>query len=88
VDRPIAHLTKCRTFPWHRAGKQAVPIGQIDLPVTFGDRSNFRMEMLTFEVVDFCGAYHAILCRLCYTYLYLKVPGPRAVIVDGHYFSF
>ena len=23
-------------------GKQAVPIGQIDLPVTFGDCSNFR----------------------------------------------
>ena len=42
-------------------GKQAVPIGQINLPVTFGDRANFRTEILNFDVVDFCGAYHVIL---------------------------
>ena len=47
-------------------GAQAYPLGQIDLPVTFGGRSNFRSEVLTFEVVDFLGSYHAILGRPYY----------------------
>jgi hypothetical protein len=73
-------------------GKQAIPLGQIDLPVTFGDPANYRMETLTFEVVGFHGSYHAILGRLCYakfvavpsyTYLKLKMPGPRGVITVG-----
>ena len=47
------------------------------------------METLTFEIADFPGAYHAILGRPCYakfmaipnyTYLKLKMPGPRGVI--------
>jgi hypothetical protein len=41
--------------------KQAKHLGQIDLPITFGDKSNFRTETLTFEVVGFHGTYHAIL---------------------------
>jgi hypothetical protein len=43
--------------PFHGVvlGKQAVPLGQIDLPVTFGSPTNFRTETLTFEVVDFPG---------------------------------
>ena len=62
------------------------------MPVTFGDSSNFRKETLTFEVVGFKGAYHAILGRPCYakfmaipnyTYLKLKMPGPRGVITVG-----
>ena len=70
---------------------QAYPLGQIDLPIIFGDRANFRSEVLTFEVVDFLGSYHAILGRLCdakfmvipnYTYLKLKMPGPRRVITS------
>jgi hypothetical protein len=45
--------------------------------------------MLTFEVVGFKGAYHAILGRPCYakfisvpnyTYLKMKMPGPNDVI--------
>ena len=44
-------------------GTLAHPLGQIDLPVMFGDRANFRSEVLTFEVVDFLGSYHAILGR-------------------------
>jgi len=72
--------------------KQAISFGQIDLPVTFGDSSNFRKETLTFEVVGFKGAYHAILGRPCYakfmaipnyTYLKLKMPSPRGVITVG-----
>ena len=55
----------------------------------FGNRANFCSEVLTFEVVDFLGSYHAILGRPCYakfmaipnyTYLKLKMPGPNNVI--------
>ena len=62
----------------------------------FGDRANFRLEVLTFEVVDFLGSYHAILERPCYvkfmvipnyTYLKLKMPGPNDVITMGSTFS-
>ena len=42
-------------------GKQAMPLGQIDLPVTFGNPTNYRMETLTFEVVGFHRTYHTIL---------------------------
>ena len=77
-------------------GIQAYPLGQIDLPITFGDRANFRLEILTFEVVDFPGSYHTILGRPCYakfmavpnyTYLKLKMPGPNNVINVGITFS-
>jgi hypothetical protein len=53
---------------------------------------NYRKEMLTFEVVGFRGAYHAILGRPCYakymavpnyTYLKMKMPGPNGVITVG-----
>ena len=46
-------------------------------------------KKLTFEVVDFQSAYHAILgrpayarfmARPCYVYLKLKMPGPKGVI--------
>ena len=59
------------------------------MPVTFGNRANFHLEVLTFEVVDFLGSYHAILGRPCYakfmavpnyTYLKLKMPGPSGII--------
>ena len=33
--------------------KLAMPLGQIDLPVTFGNPTNYRMETLTFKVVGF-----------------------------------
>ena len=42
-------------------GKQAVPLGQIDLHVTFGGPSNYRTKTLTFKVVGFHETYHAIL---------------------------
>jgi hypothetical protein len=50
------------------------------------------METLTFEVVGFHGAYHAILGRSCYakfmavpnyTYLKLKMLGPNGIITVG-----
>ena len=61
----------------------------------FGDLANLRSEVLTFEVVDFLGSYHAILGRPCYarfmaipnyTYLKLKMPGPNGVITMGSTF--
>ena len=69
-----------------------MPLGQIDLPITLGDLSNYRMETLTFEVVGFHGTYHAIRGRPCnakfmaipnYTYLKLKMPGPCVVNTIG-----
>ena len=56
------------------------------------DHADFRSEVLTFEVVDFLGSYHAILGRPCYakfmaisnyTYLKLKMLGPNSVITMG-----
>ncbi|XP_034601465.1 uncharacterized protein [Setaria viridis] len=84
--------------PFHGVvpGKQAMPLGQIDLPVTFGTPSNYRKEVLTFEVVGFRGTYHAILGRPCYakfmaipnyTYLKLKLPRPNGVITVGTTFQ-
>ena len=61
----------------------------ISLNVVFGTPSNFRKEKITFEVVDFPSAYHALLGRPayaklmaipCYVYLKLKMPGPHGVI--------
>ena len=74
----------------------AYPLGQIDLPVTLGNRANICSEVLTFKVVDYPGSYHAILGRPCYTkfiaipnytYLKLKMPGPNGVITVGSTFS-
>ncbi|XP_066341559.1 uncharacterized protein [Miscanthus floridulus] len=76
-------------------GMQAYPLGQINLPVTFGDRANFRSKVLTFEVVDFLGSYHTILGRPCYakfmaipnyTYLKLKMLRLNGVITMGSTF--
>ena len=68
----------------------------MNLPVTFGNRANFHSEVLTFEVVDFPGSYHAILGWPCYakfmvvpnyTYLKLKMLGLNGVITMGSAFS-
>ncbi|XP_066323754.1 uncharacterized protein [Miscanthus floridulus] len=66
-----------------------MPLGQIDLPITIGDLTNYRMDTLTFKVVRFHGTYHVMLGRPCYakfmaipiyTYLKLKMPGLYGVI--------
>jgi hypothetical protein len=73
-------------------GKRVQPLQQIDFPVWFGMPDNFRKETLTFEVVGFSCAYHAILGRPCYakfmavpnyTYLKMKMSGPKGVITVG-----
>jgi hypothetical protein len=72
--------------------KGVLSLGQLDLPVCFGTPSNFRKETLTFEVVGFRGTYHAVLGRPCYakfmvvpnyTYLKLKMSGPKGTITVG-----
>ena len=84
-------------FPFYGIlpGIKAYPLGNLDLPVTFGSRTNYHTETLTFEVVDWKGAYHAILGRPAYakfmvvpnyTYLKLKLPGLNGVItVSGSF---
>ncbi|XP_066309639.1 uncharacterized protein [Miscanthus floridulus] len=73
-----------------------MPLGHIDLPITFEDSTNYRTETLTFEVVRFHETYHAILGRPCYmkfmavpnyTYLKLKMLGPCGVITVGTSFQ-
>ena len=69
-----------------------MPLGQINLPITFGDLTNYRIETLTFEVIGIHGTYHAILGCPCYvkfmailnyTYLKLKMLSPSRVITVG-----
>ena len=64
IDRSRIRPTEA---PFHgiMPGKQTVPLGPIDLRVTFGDPSNYRTETLTFEVVGFHGTYHTILGWPC-----------------------
>ena len=96
LDKMVIDRTNlCPTrAPFHGIvpGKQAVPLGQIDLPITFGDQFNYRTETLTFEVVGFPRTFHAILGRPCYakfmavpnyTYLKLKMSCPHGVITIG-----
>jgi hypothetical protein len=78
------------TVPFHDVipSHQAYPLGQITLPFTFGNPSNFRTKRIKFEVVDFLGSYNVILGWPCYakfmvapnyTYLKMKMPGPRRI---------
>jgi len=91
IDRSRFQLTKA---PFHGIvpGKQAIPLKQINLPVTSRDPTNYRTKTLTFEVIGFHGTYHTILGRPCYAkfmavpnyaYLKLKTPGPHGVITIG-----
>ena len=95
IDRTCLHPTRA---PFHGIvpRKQAMPLGQIDLPITFGKPTNYRMETLTFKVVGFHGTYHAILGRPCYakfmavpnyTYLKLEMLSPGGVITIGTSFQ-
>jgi hypothetical protein len=71
-------------------GSANYPLGRIALNVCFGNRQNYRKEKLDFEVMDWPSQYHAILGRPAfsrfmavphYTYLVLKMPGPRGIII-------
>jgi hypothetical protein len=76
-------------------GKEVVPLGCIQLSVTFVRSDYFRKKTLTFEVVNFLSIYHTLLGRPCftkfmaipnYTYLKLKMPNSNGVItVEGSF---
>ena len=85
-------------FPFYGIlpGIKSYPLGNLDLPVTYGNKDNYHTETLTFEVVDWKGAYHAILgspayAKLMaipnYTYLKLKLRGPNSVITVSSSFE-
>jgi hypothetical protein len=70
-------------------GSANYPLGRIALNICFGNRQNYRREKLDFKVMDWPSQYHAILGRPAflrfmaiphYTYLVLKMPGPRGII--------
>jgi hypothetical protein len=70
-------------------GSANYPLGRIALNVCFGNRQNYRREKIDFEVMDWPSQYHAILGRPAfsrfmavphYTYLVLKMPGPKGII--------
>jgi hypothetical protein len=70
-------------------GSVNYPLGRIALNVCFGNRQNYRREKLDFEVMDWPSQYHAILGQPVfsrfmaiphYTYLVLKMPGPKGII--------
>jgi hypothetical protein len=74
----------------------ACSLEQIVLPVTFANPSNFRTEQLQFELMNFLGAYNAILGRSGYvkfmvipnyTYLKLMMSGPHGVITASASFQ-
>ena len=88
IDRSCIQPTRA---PFHgiMPRKLAMPLRQIDLPLTLWNPTNYRTETLTFEVVGFHGTYHAILGCPCYvkfmaipsyTYLKLKMLGLHKVI--------
>jgi hypothetical protein len=87
-------MIRAGAAPFHGIvpGKRVLPLGQLDLPVCFGTPSNFHRQTLTFEVVGFRGTYHVVLGRPCYakfmavpnyTYLKLKMSGPKGIITVG-----
>jgi hypothetical protein len=70
-------------------GSANYPLGRIALDVCFSNRQNYRKEKFDFEVMDWPSQYDAILGRPTfsrfmavphYTYLVLKMPGPRGII--------
>jgi hypothetical protein len=93
MGNPRSALTPSTT-PFYGVvpGIEALPLGHIDLSVTFGDLRNFHIETVTFKVVGLSVTYHAILGRPAYakfmavpnyTYLKLKIPGPKGIITVG-----
>jgi hypothetical protein len=75
-------------------GIEAYCSGTLTLEVVFSSSDNFRNEDLIFDLAPFRSGYHALLGRTAfahfnavphYTYLKLKMPGPRGIItVNGN----
>ena len=65
------------------------PIGQVRLPVTFGERNNYHTDLIDFDVADIRLPYNAILgysalakfmAATHHSYNVLKMPGSGGVI--------
>jgi hypothetical protein len=86
----LAQLKSSRlTFHGIVPGHSCTPMGRVQLEVLFGEKGNSRREPIWFEVVDISSPYHALLGRSAlakfmavphYTYLKMKLPGPKGVI--------
>jgi hypothetical protein len=86
----LADLTPVQdTFHGIIPGQSCMPIGRIDLEVSYGSGENKRRETLTFEVASFDIGYNCILGRpfllkfmaIIHTaYATIKMPGPKGVI--------
>jgi hypothetical protein len=70
-------------------GKPIKPVGNVSLPVSFGELDNARTETLTFDVVDIYHPYLAIFGRgfmnkfdavIRQPFLCMKIPAPKGVI--------
>ena len=66
------------------------PIGQVHLPVTFGERKNYRTELIDFDVAHILLSYNAILgfpalakfiAMTHHGYNVLKMPGSGGIIM-------
>jgi hypothetical protein len=92
---PTLKLTEADLKPYNAQfwgvlpGQSSIPLGQITLPVQFGNPNHFYTDYVNFVVVDFEGTYHAILGRpaltkfmavLHYSYLVLKMPTEQGVL--------
>jgi hypothetical protein len=70
-------------------GKGTFPVGNIELPLSFGVAPNARREQVTFDIVNMVYPYNAIMGRgsinkfqaaIHGLYLCLKILGPQGVI--------
>lgn len=70
-------------------GRQGRSLGNISSEVTFGKPDNHRSKMISFKVLPFKSAYHAIfgcptfakfMAWPCYIYNKLKMLGPKGTI--------
>jgi hypothetical protein len=71
-------------------GRQGQSLGSITLDVVFGTPDNYHLDPLTFEVVPFKSAYHAIFGRLAFAafmsrscYIYSKLNTTRKMVISG-----
>jgi hypothetical protein len=93
---PLAQLKSSQlTFHGIVPGHSWTPLGKVKLEVLFGEKGNSHREPMWFKVVDISSPYHALLGRPAlakfmavphYTYLKMKLPGPRGMItVSGSF---
>jgi hypothetical protein len=70
-------------------GKEVNALDKTEIPISFGEGSNFRTEDILFDVVDMDYPYNAIFGRGVlnkfgaiphHGYLCMKMPGPEGVI--------